>query len=207
MKQHYQIIALCVVLLLIVINNYYRRTIKINKGVYKWNVVGSFENSHEAANMMYKIHSKINKLLHHLKKKYTTNDKFLHKIVKHLLINYNPEEFYETDPRFTSDTSYTVNKGQKLYMCLRENKKPYKLLNEQIILFAQLHEISHIANYVSWGHDELFWTIFKFILHEAISINIYEPIDYTKHPVKFCGMVINYQPYYDNRLRNIWISQ
>ena len=41
----------------------------------------------------------------------------------------------------------------------------------------------------------MIWENKKDLLEEAEKISIYIPTDYSKHPVTYCGMVINSSPY------------
>ena len=63
-------------------------------------------------------------------------------------------------------------------------------------MFVALHELSHIAS-KSIGHTDEFWNNFKFLIEEASSINIYDPVDYKKDPKQYCGMTITDNPYFD----------
>ena len=38
---------------------------------------------------------------------------------------------------------------------------------------------------------------FRFLLKEAVNIEIYNPVDYSKHPQQYCGMEITDNPYFD----------
>ena len=124
-------------------------------------------------------------------------------MVEALLKNYNPEVFYENDPAQSNETSYTVNKGEAMYICLRKKSDPRQFENEETIFFVMLHECAHIANYNGWGHDTRFWTIFKFLLQEAVEAGVYHPIDYAKYPQPYCSIEVYYQPLYDDGLASL----
>jgi len=195
----------------------------IMKGDFRyWNVVGSYENKREAADMMNKVNHTMITFMRHLKQKYhidETQDEIKNKginrrfhinsqgdsynIVDNLLDNYNPDVFYENDPRYSSETSYTLDKGSSLYICLRNKDDPHRLVDFDVLVFVMLHEISHIANYNGWGHDEQFWRVFKFILREAVQAGIYHPVDYKKYPIIYCGLKVDYNPYFDNSLSDV----
>lgn len=189
----------------------------------KWNVVSEYDNSHEAAARIARVHSTAVEFMRYLKTKYhidepddiigaegekhysainSPND--IYNMVDHLLNNYNPDTFYENDPRYSPDTSYTINKGDAMYVCVRNKDNPNTLVDEDTLLFVMLHEMAHIANYKGWGHDIAYWTIFKWLLHEAVLAGIYKPVDYDANPVNFCGLIIYYQPLNDDRLKNLW---
>lgn len=127
-------------------------------------------------------------------------------IVQRLVTNYNPEELIENRPGF-GDTSYTLDKGRKLFMCLRSKQAPHRLHDKNTVMFVLLHEAAHIGN-AGWGHGSHdFWPIFKFLLYEGIKFGIIKDVDYSKHPVDFCGLRIMYTPYRDLTLPDIWKQQ
>ena len=55
-----------------------------------------------------------------------------------------------------------MNKGEKVYFCLRDRKDKSKFVDLNIIMFVAFHEMAHIMT-LSTGHTEEFWTNFKFI--------------------------------------------
>ena len=143
-----------------------------------------------AADRLADINIKMGELVKHVAKKYPEREN-----VKRLVKGYNPKKIYETLP--TSEyTAYSQNKGEKLAFCLDTEKKGGNLTDPNTLLFVAIHELSHIAT-ESIGHTPEFWQNFKFMLHEAKDINIYEPEDYKKQPKRYCGMDINDNPYYD----------
>ena len=117
--------------------------------------------------------------------------------VKRLVDGFNPKKIYEILP--TSEyTAYSENKGEKIAFCVeteKENGKGY-LVDVNTLTYVALHELAHVMT-VSIGHTEEFWSNYKFLLEIASSINIYEPIDYKKKPVRYCGMNITDNPYFD----------
>ena len=143
-----------------------------------------------AADRLATINKRMEALVNHVKKKYPNRDN-----IKRLVAGYNPKKIYETLP--TSEyTAYSQNKGEKMAFCLDTDKKNGKLIDVNTLMFVALHELSHIAT-KSVGHTEEFWNNFKFLLEEAVSISIYEPVDYKQNPQQYCGMSITDNPYYD----------
>ncbi len=138
-----------------------------------------------------------------MKHKYGSNDDRKSRIVNSMLTKYDPDNVYETNPIFTMSTSYTINKGKRMYLCCRSKKFPFDLTDLNTLTFVALHELSHIGNYDGWGHTEDFWSVFKFVLQNAVYINIYDPIDYKEYPQYYCGIHINYQPLFDSTLAKI----
>ena len=213
------VITFSVLVIIIILLLFYGRRIYMNAQLVnidgQWNVSGNYENHIEAAMLISSVNNSIIEILRAIKYKYAvdkTDDVSrlyeypaeLYPIVDTLLDNYNPDVFYENDPALSSDTSYTVNKGSAMYLCLRDREDPTKLVTKDTLLFVMLHEISHIANYNGWGHGIEFWEIFKFILNEAYLTGEYIPTDYSKYPVVYCGLEITYNPLLDDSLRNIW---
>jgi len=117
--------------------------------------------------------------------------------VKRLVKNFNPKKIYEILP--TSEyTAYSENKGEKLAFCVeteKENGKGY-LVDLNTLTYVALHELAHVMT-ESIGHTEEFWQNYKFLLEVAESINVYNPIDYKKKPIRYCGMNISDNPYFD----------
>lgn len=85
-------------------------------------------------------------------------------------------------------TSYSVNKGEQLVICLR-SLKTNELHDINIIMYVVIHELSHIAC-PEYGHTELFKEIFAYLLRNAIAINLYKRIDFYKYPEDYCGLML-----------------
>ena len=86
-------------------------------------------------------------------------------------------------------TSYTLNKGEEIALCLR-SKKTNKLHDINLIMYVVLHELSHVAC-PEQDHTELFKKIFVFFLGIAVQLNIYTNTDYILRPHEYCGLTIN----------------
>ena len=143
-----------------------------------------------AADRLAMVNSKMKNLVEHCGKKYPEREN-----VKRLVTGYNPKEIYETLP--TSEyTAYSQNKGEKIAFCLDTEKKNGRLIDPNTLTFVAIHELAHVAS-KSIGHTDEFWKNFKFLLEEAESISIYDPVDYKKNPKRYCGMDITDNPYYD----------
>lgn len=116
--------------------------------------------------------------------------------VKQILENFDcsSARFSESTPD-AQYTSYSVNKGEKIYMCLRQRNEKEELVNENIILFVALHEMSHVGT-SSIGHTPEFWNHFAWVLEQAERVKIYEYTDFAAHPVEYCGVHITDSPTY-----------
>jgi hypothetical protein len=142
------------------------------------------DDSAEAADLIAQVREKLILLVNHMFKTFPSNPK-----VMRLKKNFNPDVLKEgiDNPSYTS---YTVNKGEEIILCLRTDGK---IVDINILTFVCIHELSHIGN-ETIGHDEPFWEFFKELLIEAINIGVYIKYDYRKSPVKYCGMMITDSP-------------
>lgn len=102
------------------------------------------------------------------------------RIDKHLVLQENsPNGKY---------TSYTVNKGEEISLCLR-SKNTQNLHDINIIMYVVLHELAHVAC-PEIDHTELFKRIFIFFIKIATEIKIYKPASYDIYPEEYCGLTI-----------------
>jgi hypothetical protein len=142
------------------------------------------DDSEAAADLIAQVREKLILLVNHMFKTFPSNPK-----VMRLKKNFNPDVLKEgiDNPSYTS---YTVNKGEEIILCLRTDGK---IVDINVLTFVCIHELSHIGN-ETIGHDEPFWEFFKELLIEAINIGVYIKYDYRKSPVKYCGMMITDSP-------------
>jgi hypothetical protein len=112
--------------------------------------------------------------------------------VKVLLDRYNPDNMCENDIKADS-TSYSENKGDKIVVCLRDKAPPHKLVDTNTVMFVVLHEMAHLMT-TTIGHTPEFWTNFKRILQDAVSVGVYREVNYDRSPVQYCGMTISSTP-------------
>jgi hypothetical protein len=124
-----------------------------------------------------------------------------------LLARYNPDRIVENSPLDpTKDTSYTIDKGEVLALCLRERaaagEGPGPLHDDGVLTFVLLHEMAHIAS-DEVGHPPGFWRTFKWLLLEAEAAGLYLSPDYSRDPLVYCGLRIAYNPRYDPGLAPI----
>jgi len=99
--------------------------------------------------------------------------------------NKNRTKIYETSLD-SNYTSYSINKGEELVFCLR-CKKTHNLHTINLLMYVAVHEMAHTAC-PETGHTPLFNKIFKFLLEQAIILDLYKYEDYSAHPVEYCGM-------------------
>tara|TARA_B110000261_G_C13055665_1_gene346036 strand:- start:253 stop:846 length:594 start_codon:yes stop_codon:yes gene_type:complete len=143
-----------------------------------------------AVDLLATVTGKCKDIVAYMAKKYPDKES-----VKRLVKGFNPKRISETLP--TSElTAYSENKGEKLAFCLNELKNGDELIDINTLTFVALHELSHIMT-LGHGHKQEFWENFKFLIQNAKEAHIYEPVDYKKKPVEYCGMKIIDNPYYD----------
>ena len=144
----------------------------------------------EAVNLLAEVVNKMKRLVDYVSKEYPEDPDIIR-----LKQNFNPKKITETLP--TSElTAYSENKGEKMAFCLNKSKNSATLIDLNTLTFVAIHELAHTMT-KSVGHKQEFWKNFKFLLENAVKINIYKPVDYKKESKSYCGMMITDNPYYD----------
>jgi hypothetical protein len=156
-------------------------------------LVRDMPDKQEAADLMAKIRIKLNNLKIHVESKFPDKPQ-----VKQLIRNFeaDPTRFYESTPD-ADLTSYSVNKGEAVHLCLRQRENnDESLVKEDVMMFVAIHEMAHMIT-KTVGHGPDFWNNFGWLLKEAEANGLYKAQDFKAHPVKYCGMSITDQPSYD----------
>lgn len=149
----------------------------------------------EAANLLASVRLKINKLYEYTKEKFPNKPQ-----IRQWISNFVPDasKFVEATPD-AEHTSYSVNKGEKIHLCLRQRQgKNEQLVDENIMVFVALHEMAHVIT-PSLGHGPDFWNNFAWLLKQAESLDIYRYQDFKAQPVAYCGLTITDSPVYDEK--------
>ena len=142
-----------------------------------------------AADLLAEATKNMKNLVKYMEKNHASNP-----AVKRLVENFNPDKISETLPT-SEHTAYSENKGEKMAFCLNEDKQGTRLIDLSTLTFVAIHELAHLMT-VSIGHKEEFWDNFKLLLKYAKESGIYEPVDYSKSPVQYCGTRIDENPFY-----------
>lgn len=117
-----------------------------------------------------------------------------------LLERFKPESLQENEPESPDKTSYTLNKGQTISLCLREKISGQNKFHDiDIIKFVLLHELGHVIT-PELNHSVLFWTNFRFLLEFCVKYDLYTAVDYNKTNVNYCGLNVTYTPTSDTTL-------
>jgi hypothetical protein len=161
-----------------------------------------------AADMLAKLNARVIALMRALREKYMRGpagelQPDRQNAVKNLLARYNPDNLAENSPKDPSgDTAYSLDKGALVAVCLRERHNrtgvPHvdDLHDLNTLTFVTFHEMAHIA-IDEIDHPKKFWMTFRFLLEEAESAGIYRSPDFSRSPVEYCGVKVDYNPRWD----------
>lgn len=142
-----------------------------------------------AANQLAYLRRSLETLVRHITSKYKDRQECIR-----LYNKFNPDVLCESGIS-SKHTSYTVNKGEKINFCLRQRGDNNNLVELNTLTFVAIHELAHVMS-ESVGHGPEFWKNFRFLLKEAISIDIYQYQDFREKPVAYCGTQITDTPYH-----------
>lgn len=144
------------------------------------------KNSQESANLLAEINRRVMILIKHLdsQENKTTNSKLL-------VSRYDPDSLMENISQ--EHTTYTVNKGNEISVCLSTRDNEQHLYDVNRLMFVIIHELAHIGS-ESYGHGKEFVLFFIYLLNKSIELKIYKYEDYSKTPIEYCGININTTP-------------
>ena len=152
-----------------------------------------------AVNIISRLNNINKTVIEHLNKKINDEKNIKNtKNIQSLKLNYRDDVLMEHNPLSTVNTSYVLNKGDLIKLCIRD-KKTGNIHNFNDIVFVNLHELSHIFD-LNYGHTLEYWKGFKFILQTAVDLGLYNPVDYSKNPIEYCGLTIKNNPYFIDKL-------
>lgn len=179
----YFVIILIIIIILFYIKKYYGEIEYVKSKIdNRYYLVRKLADKQKAADMLADINKDCIALIKHLTKTYPDNAD-----IKRLFKNYNPDSISEGSAD-SGYTSYSVNKGEKIILCLRQ-KDNNEFVEKNIVMYVTIHELAHLMT-SEIGHTKKFWDNFRFILKEAVEIGLYKKVDYSKSPVKYCGIKI-----------------
>jgi hypothetical protein len=146
----------------------------------------------DSANTLGLINKNVMKLIGYLQLNYNNDDDKVY-FIKKLKSNYTPYVISEAavDPRYTT---YTIDK-KDMHICLRTRDNHDKIYDINILMYVVLHELAHLCNYDRrgnpiLGHGPEFKFIFKFLVEEAMKLDIYQHTNYSQNPTEYCGIII-----------------
>lgn len=181
------IVIMCILIVFYVKNQYYAEVevvySKIDGRAY---VVKSLPNKDKAADLLAKMNRRLIILVKHMNQ--NKDGKFVQEDVDRLNGNFNPDNISEGTDK-TNYTSYSINKGEKIVFCLRSRDGKDTLVDLNTVMYVAIHELGHLMT-EEIGHPTTFWTNFRILLKEAITLGLYKKVDYAAQPVKYCGIHI-----------------
>lgn len=139
----------------------------------------------ETATALARLNVKVEDFITRLRKKEENNNEY-RMAIERLRFKYNPNTLSEgkIDKRYTS---YTVNKGEEMVLCLRTRDEKDEIYDDNIIFYVTLHELAHIAS-VTENHSSEFHKNFRFFLRKASEWNMF---NHVKNKFHYCGMDVN----------------
>jgi predicted metal-dependent hydrolase len=156
-------------------------------------LVQNLEDKKEATDILSLVHKRIYMLKNYLEKNMDNYPEYK-PYIKQFCLKINNLILMENSPD-GKYTSYTVNKGDEIVLCLR-SKRSKELHDLNLIMYVVLHELAHVAC-PEIDHTELFKKIFIFFIKIAVQLGIYENVNYQIDPHEYCGIIIN-----ENLLKN-----
>jgi predicted metal-dependent hydrolase len=189
MKSSHLIIGILSVLLLCFAKTTYKRVYQVSSINKKRYLVRQTNDKKQlkSANLLAVLNEKKNKLCKFVEKSSEFKN---HYGIKRLLQNKN-FKLEELSYEYDDQAAYSVNKGEKIGICLR-NKKG-EIEDENTMTFVLLHELAHIMSR-KYAHDKEFWDNFALLLQAASRCGIYKHTNYEANPTTYCGHNITHTP-------------
>lgn len=149
--------------------------------------VRNLDDKQEAADILGRTHEKLKKACKYLIVTHPNDDRVIR-----LNRRFPNTTLAEADGS-GKHTSYSINKGEKIVLCLRAKDGTNRFVDENLLLFVALHELSHIMT-KSVGHTKEFWDNFKFVLENCQKSKLYQCIDFSRTPMPYCGITVTNSP-------------
>ena len=178
------IIFVMAIIILMYVRNFYGEIDYVRSKVDgRQYLVKKLPDRQQAADMLASINKDLMLIVQHVMAKFGEDDPR----AKLLFKNYNPDAMSEGGHE-SGYTSFSVNKGEKLVMCIRQ--KDGTFVDKNVLMYVAIHELGHMMT-SEVGHTPAFWDNFKFLLGESIKLGLYKKVDYARTPVQYCGMTIS----------------
>ncbi len=157
----------------------------VNGKEYK---VRNLEDKQNAADMLAETHEKLHTVCRLLEETNPQDERV------NILKERFPYTTLQESDGYGSQTSFSINKGEKIVLCLRAKDGTNKLVDKNLLMFVALHELTHIMT-KSIGHKSDFWDNFKFVLKECQKKGIYKCINFSDNPQSYCGITVTSSPF------------
>ncbi len=159
----------------------------------KFYLVRDLPDKHIASNMLGTIKNNVLTLIKHLDENKDTEYKDYIEYINRLSDKIHDVTISENSGK-GKDTSYSINKGDEIVLCLRSKINWNKFHDVNLIMYVILHEISHIASPTYepeyHNHGPIFKHAFAFITTAAVKLGLYQKIDFNKKAEEYCGIYI-----------------
>lgn len=181
----YLVIIIFLIIPFIFHNFIYKRYIddRVNVVAFDNNVyyVRNTENSAETANTL----ARLNKMAQEFIKKLSNDSSIVQfkPVVKRLEKRYNPAALSESKVQ-ENLTSYTINKGEAIHLCVRTRDTHDKLYSDNVLFGVLVHELAHVGS-IGVDHGPEFIRNFDFLLTKAVEYGMFKKII---EPFNYCGL-------------------
>ena len=115
--------------------------------------------------------------------------------VQQLLKNKNVV-IEEVAKKYKNQAAYSINKGERIGICLRNKKNKYE--NKNTMFFVLIHELAHIMT-KEFKHNDKFWKNMSLLIENATNAKLYKYTEYKTNPESYCGHDITHNPYKRNK--------
>lgn len=144
----------------------------------------------KAVNTLYELRQNLKKLINFIEENSENDKEFTtYKENINLIKAKIDSVVIKETPHNSSYTSYSVNKGEELYLCIR-SKNTNEIHDINDLLYVAIHEIAHIGC-PEIGHTNLFFKINLYLLKKAVEFNLYKYDNYNNKPKEYCGINLN----------------
>lgn len=190
-------IIVYIIILIFIVSKIYKSSYKritANDGI-SYVVNGGYTDYKNAVETLAYLNMVNKKVIDKMREKYKHSSKI---DIDFLDKNYDENVIEENVAGISGDTSYVLNKGDLIKLCIREAQTG-NIHDINTLVFVSLHELTHMID-KNWGHTYTFWGAFQEILDTAVDLELYRPVDYSVYPIMYCGMEIKSNPYFMKRI-------
>lgn len=185
---NYFILFVIILIVVIAYQNYTSEFLTVrSKEDNREYLVQAADDQQEAADMLARIRIALVRLQKHIVANFPNDPR-----AKQLNELFDPDNMVEA-ALDSESTSYTINKGEKVVICLRARDGSNRIEDFNTLMFVAIHEFSHILT-ESVGHTGEFWDNFAWVLREAIRCGVWKYEDFQSNPKMYCGVKITSCP-------------
>lgn len=185
------IILIMVIVFLVKNEGFTTRLLKSKTNNKKYEIQEYNHKDQDVANLMGTINIFIDNFSTYLINKYP-NDERIQRLIKNLKNTEYKESVFEP-----GTSSYTINKGEEISVCLRQKNQNKTIHDLNTLKFVIIHELGHVIT-ISEGHTDEWYDNFKFLLREARKAGLYNPVNYSNKNINYCGVDVTHNPYYNS---------